>query len=461
MQNLKKNHLRKQFRILSNEHICIGSLLGMALTNTEAFKAAAGYAKAVASLNDLKELSPLVFLAGVYLALNKNAFNEEVILTVELSEKILAALKEDGHKLDEVDTAHINQTFPINSALKQVIGECQKSNINDFILKLAESVNLIVKTDSEEAANLDAFFEDPIFQAIDRYAQGLSKKFGFDENKPELYAMGALVALNNGDLAQRPALSAHINAYAREFKAWIDHQGWQSLDDLKDFLDAENNQQISATHPLHSFSKARNPLIALLNAGIENVTQIRATECVAYHEAGHAVISLALRPKVQLDKVTIVPNENENYDGCTFFSNPIYKHLTRTREDILEDLCVALAGQAAQLKKYGFNAADVGAVCDFAGATEYAWQYITEYGLDDSFGPVQLSILSRKFSIKSGWLFDEAQKRLQSLLKEAQQKTEILLEEHWDNLERVVEGLLERKTLDEDEVRALLFPAKS
>jgi len=74
---------------------------------------------------------------------------------------------------------------------------------------------------------------------------------------------------------------------------------------------------------------------------------------------------------------------------------------------------------------------------------------------------VQLSFLSRKYSIKSGWLFDEAQKRLQSLLKEAQQKTEILLAEHWDNLERVVEGLLERKTLDEDEVRALLFPAKS
>ena len=102
----------------------------MALTNTEAFKAAAGYAKAVASLNDLKELSPLVFLAGVYLALNKNAFNEEVILTVELSEKILAALKEDGHKLDEVDTAHINQTFPINSALKQVIGESRIQHIN-------------------------------------------------------------------------------------------------------------------------------------------------------------------------------------------------------------------------------------------------------------------------------------------------------------------------------------------
>ena len=58
MQILKKNHLRKLFRILSNEHLFIGSLLVMALTNNEAFKTAAGYAKAVASLNDMKELSP-------------------------------------------------------------------------------------------------------------------------------------------------------------------------------------------------------------------------------------------------------------------------------------------------------------------------------------------------------------------------------------------------------------------
>ena len=433
----------------------------MALINTEAFKVAAGYAKAIASLNDIKELSPLVFLAGVYLALSKGVFNEEIVLADDLDEKILTAIKEAGHRLEEVDSPHINQTFPIDIVLKQAIGECQKLNLNDLILKLAQSANLIViESTAHGSTSLDAFFEDPIFQVIDRYAQGLSKKFGFDENKPELYAMGALVALNKGDLAQQPALSAHINAYAREFKSWIDHQGWQSLDDLKDFLDIDNNQQVSASHPLNSFSKARNPLIALLNAGIENVTQIRATECVAYHEAGHAIISLALRPKVQIDKVTIVPNENENYDGCTFFSNPIYKHLTRTREDILEDLCVALAGQAAQLKKYGFNAADIGAQSDFAGATEYAWQYITEFGLDDSFGPVQLSVLSRKYSIKSGWLFDEAQRRLQSLLKEAQQKTEILLAEHWDNVERLVAGLLERKTLDEDEVRALISANK-
>lgn len=431
----------------------------MALINTEDFKAAAGYAKAIASLNDIKELSPLVFLAGVYLALSKDVINQEIVLADDLDEKIQVALKEAGHRLEEVDSPHINQTFPIDTALKQAIGECQKLTLNDLILKLAQSANLIIKTGADDSASPQGFFEDSIFQTVDRYAKGLAKKFGFDVNKPELYALAALVALNKGDLTQHPALSAHINAYSREYNAWIVQQGWQDLNDLKDFLDDETVQKISSSHPLHGFSKARNPLIALLNAGIEKVSQTREIECVAYHEAGHAIVSLALRPKVQIEKVTIVPNES--YDGCVFFddSNPIFKHVfPSTREDFLEDLCVSLAGQAAQLKKYGFNAADIGAQSDFAGATEYAWQYITEFGLDDSFGPVQLGVLSRKYSIKSGWLFDEAQRRLQSLLKEAQQKTEILLVEHWDNVERVVEGLLKHKTLDEDEVRALIFP---
>ena len=60
-----------------------------------------------------------------------------------------------------------------------------------------------------------------------------------------------------------------------------------------------------------------------------------------------------------------------------------------------------------------------------------------------------------------GPIRSEAQRRLQSLLKEAQQKTEIILAEHWEDVERVVAGLLVSKTLDEDEVRALIFPTKN
>jgi hypothetical protein len=434
----------------------------MALTSSNAFRIAAGYAKAVASVNDKSELTPIIFLTGTTIAASRNAFNEEIHSLLNISDQILGLAKDSNLKTEEIDAPLENQTYPLSQDLKLAIGDCQKLSLNDLISTLAKRLKL--NTDDyvseSESVTIENLASDPIFQTVELYARSLANKFGFDATKPELYAIGALVALNKGDLTHRPALSAHLSAYNREFNAWLKEHGWNDINDLPELSIAEIRIDLDKTHPLNTYQKARNPFIALLNAGIDKVSETRNRECTAYHEAGHAIVSLVLRPKVSLEKVTIVPGET--YDGCTFFddTNPIYKHVFPcTREDFLQDLCVALAGQASQLKKYGFNAADVGAQSDYAGATEYAWQYITEFGLDDAFGPIQLSVLSRKYSIKSGWLFDEAQQRLQSLLKEAQQKTEILLSEHWDSVERVVSGLLERKTLDEDEVRALIYPS--
>ena len=433
----------------------------MLLTETPDFKLAASYAKAVAEANAQTEFSSLIFLVGAKLAANELEYPDTLIVLVGLDDKIIN-LANEANLINLEDLVPItDKSFPLASALKLAIGENKQGSLNDLLQSLVKNLKLIPETasDKENPISLGAIAEDPIFIIVDRYAKGLSKKFAYDETKPEVYALAALVALNKGDLVDRPALSAHISAYAREFNSWINEQGWQDLNDLCQFLDdTDASSQIAATHPLYGFSKEKNPFIALLNDGIEKVSQTRSIECVAYHEAGHAIVSLALRPKVQIEKVTIVPNER--YDGCVFFddTNPIFKHVfPSTREDFLEDLCVSLAGQASQLKKYGFNAADIGAQSDFAGATEYAWRYITEFGLDEAFGPLHLGVLSKKFGIKSGWLFDEAQRRLQSLLKEAQQKTEIILAEHWEDVESVVAGLLERKTLDEDEVRALIF----
>jgi len=437
----------------------------MLLIETPDFKLAASYAKAVAESNAQTELTQLIFFVGAKLAASEDKYAEPITAIADLDDKITSLINEANLKVADNKEPITDKSFPLASALKLAIGENKQGSLNDLLLTLAKNLKLIPETaaDKENPISLGAIAEDPVFIVVDRYAKGLSKKFSYDETKPEVYALAALVALNRGDLADRPALSAHISAYAREYNSWIDEQGWQDLNDLCQFLDdSDSTTQIGTTHPLHNFSKEKNPFIALLNDGIEKVSQTRSIECVAYHEAGHAIVSLALRPKVQIEKVTIVPNER--YDGCVFFddTNPIFKHVfPSTREDFLEDLCVSLAGQASQLKKYGFNAADIGAQSDFAGATEYAWRYITEFGLDEGFGPLHLGVLGKKFGIKSGWLFDEAQRRLQSLLKEAQQKTEIILAEHWEDVERVVAGLLVSKTLDEDEVRALIFPTKN
>lgn len=433
----------------------------MAITNDNDFKIAAGYAKAIAAHNDKAELTPLIYLLGVVYAYKQNALNEEVPVLKQITDKVIDLAKDRSLKFDELDGPLDNQTFPLNTELKGLIKSCMDLKLIDLVQQLAKKFELI--SEPEEDNLTPEIVDDPAFLKINAYAAKLSAALSLKPSEPELFAISALVALNRGDLDHRPSLSAHLNAYSREFNAWLNDKGIQSFDELVHIADTSVEESgLPGSHPIEAYKSSKNPFIALLNAGIDKVAETRNRECTAYHEAGHAIVSLVLRPKVSLDRVTIVPTER--YDGCTFFddTNPIYKHVFPcSREDFLEDLCVSLAGQASQLKKYGFNSADVGAQSDYAGATEYAWQYITEFGLDDAFGPIQLSVLSRKYSIKSGWLFDEAQKRLQAILKEAQQKTEIILSEHWDCVERVVEGLLKNKTLDEDEVRALMTPFDS
>ena len=427
----------------------------MTITTDNDFKIVAGYAKAIAAHNEKTELTTLMFLLGAKVAKVKTKLNENLAVLDGIGEKIQDIAKKKSITVDDAIEPLTNQTFPLHKDLKSLIKQCNDLKLSDLVFQIAKELKLV---EEEVEDNITSeIVSDPVFLKINAYAEKLTCLLGISSDSPEVYAVGALIALNKGDLAERPALTAHINAYSREYKSWLVQNGVNFAEILEQVSGEHALTEWSDGHLIHKFKSSKNPFIALLNAGIDKVSEIRSRECVAYHEAGHAVVSLVLRPKVSLDMVTIV--SSEDYNGLTAFdnTNPIYKHgFPCTREDFLEDLCVSLAGQASQLKRYGFNAADVGAHCDYAGATEFAWQYITEFGLDDVFGPVQLSVLSRSYGIKSGWLFDEAQKRLQAILKEAQQKTEIILTEHWDCVERVVKGLLEKKTLNEDEVRSLM-----
>jgi len=58
--------------------------------------------------------------------------------------------------------------------------------------------------------------------------------------------------------------------------------------------------------------------------------------------------------------------------------------------------------------------------------------------------------------VKSGWLFDEAQRRLQTLLKEAKAKTRVITETHWEKIEKVALLLLEKETISESEIRSVV-----
>ena len=133
-----------------------------------------------------------------------------------------------------------------------------------------------------------------------------------------------------------------------------------------------------------------------------------------------------------------------------------YFRLPRSREGVLDQVCVALAGRVAEQKKYGHDEVDAGATSDLSMATTMVWDAITNLGMDFEFGPVSLAALAKAGAVPSGWLFDQAQRRLQEILKEALQRTETLMKEHWAKVEAVAQVLLEKKILTEDDVVSIV-----
>ncbi len=300
---------------------------------------------------------------------------------------------------------------------------------------------------------IDAISKEVGFSESLRFASAVGRRQGFKDISPELLMAGAFLAYREGLLRKRPAVCAHLAASERSIKALIETEGW---------MYEKPAQEGSALPLAPSVEKAlkevehdSDPLIVALSAGIETGAKILLKKRVAYHEAGHAVISNILRPTLRITEVTIIDVKDTcghvSYDSAS----PYYK-VTRRREDFLDDICVSLAGRVAEQKEYGHDEVDAGASSDLKSATEMAWDAITKWGLDFEFGPVNLAVVAKAGATSTGWLFDQAQRRLHEVLKEGLQRTETLIAENWVKIEAVAEVLFKKKKLTEDDLLTIM-----
>jgi len=315
---------------------------------------------------------------------------------------------------------------------------------------------------------------EPDFQALLSWAKGVATALGDQELKLEHLALGAHLAHKNGGLRTTRTLGAHLAAHDRHFEAYVRVTG-APLDDV---------QPSSATfHATREFDLAAaraeiddNPVLDFLNKALTGIVASEKLERIAIHEAGHAVISLVLRPEIRIKYASIRPIGDAG--GAVQFDtdSPLYSGAhARCLEDVKEDLCVSLAGQVATVKAYGADAANVGAGGDMHKATNTAFEAVALLGLDPEFGPIYLptiaelmdGLLKKQGSDAEtaggsshfqagGYLFDEAQRRTQTLLKSAYEWTRQLVDEHWDAIQRVTQLLLENEVVDEEAIRAAL-----
>ncbi|MFC3072037.1 ATP-dependent zinc metalloprotease FtsH [Shinella pollutisoli] len=214
-----------------------------------------------------------------------------------------------------------------------------------------------------------------------------------------------------------------------------------------------------------------NNAIERIVAGLEKRNRLlnpKEREIVAYHEIGHALVAMALPGVDPVHKVSIIPR-GIGALGYTI-QRPTEDRFLMTREELEDKMAVLLGGRAAE--KIVFGHLSTGAADDLMKVTDIARAMVTRYGMTERLGHVALekdrrSFLAtdqpyygpqdRDYSDETAATIDEEVKRI---VDETFERTVGLLQERRDTLETMSRLLLERETLDQDDLQQA-FGSKS
>jgi cell division protease FtsH len=169
---------------------------------------------------------------------------------------------------------------------------------------------------------------------------------------------------------------------------------------------------------------------------------------LAYHEAGHAVMSHLTGDLLPVHKVTIVARGQALGYTLNLPSEERYLHTKEEFEDLLK---VYLAGRAAE--QIVFGRVTNGAANDLEKATDLARAMVFEYGMSNVVSSRTMRADNYALSEETKKLRDQEQARLTD---DAYADAQRLLEKHRAVLDRIAASLLEKETLDRDELEALV-----
>ncbi|HSJ15455.1 MAG TPA: ATP-dependent zinc metalloprotease FtsH [Longimicrobiales bacterium] len=182
----------------------------------------------------------------------------------------------------------------------------------------------------------------------------------------------------------------------------------------------------------------------------------------AYHEAGHAVVALRTPGLDPIHKVTIVPRGRAL--GMTA-SLPEEDRHSYSRDYLVGTLAMLYGGRAAEELIFGAEKITTGAGNDIERSTALARRMVTSFGMSDVIGPMSVGdaeqevFLGRDMVQRRGVSESVAQRvdsEIKRLLDEAYARAMRTLEENRELLTVLAEALLERETLDREEIDLLI-----
>ena len=172
---------------------------------------------------------------------------------------------------------------------------------------------------------------------------------------------------------------------------------------------------------------------------------------LAYHEAGHAVVSELTPNADPVHKVTIIPRGSA---GGFMMPLPEEKLVTGSKE-IIADIRVSFGGRAAE--ELVLDDISTGAYSDIKHVTSLAKAYVTKVGMSKKLGPVNFEPQDSEYLSLGSGVSDETAREIdlevRNLLLEEYKNTLELLRENRDKLDAVADLLLKKETITGDEVR--------
>jgi cell division protease FtsH len=212
----------------------------------------------------------------------------------------------------------------------------------------------------------------------------------------------------------------------------------------------------------YEFEEAIERVVAGLEKKSRRINE-REKEIVAFHEAGHALVSWMLPYADRVSKVSIIPR-GLGALGYTL-QLPIEDRYLLTRSELLDRMAGLMGGRVAEEEVFGEPS--TGASNDLQHSTGLARMMVRDYGMSPALGPVSLGdqgapsflgvkgLEPRAYSEQTAL---EVDREVQSLVLTAQERARELVQRHRDKLDMMAARLLSAEVVEEEEIQRLWGP---
>jgi cell division protease FtsH len=217
---------------------------------------------------------------------------------------------------------------------------------------------------------------------------------------------------------------------------------------------------------LAEFEEARDKVMM----GAEKRSMVQTEDdkkLTAYHEAGHAIVSLNEEADDPIHKATILPRGRALGMVMTLPERDKY---SQNREYMKSQIAKAMGGRVAEEIIFGHEKVTSGAMSDIKAATSTAKHMVTEAGMSELLGPLsygdnQDEVFLGRSVARNQQVSEETQKKVDSEIKklvdEGYERAKKILNEKIEDLHKLAKTLLLYETLSGDEIRDLILHGKS